>query len=326
MRYEETPALNTARELTMLLARISGDDVLWDRMALHGGAAINAFYFDLPRLSVDIDVSYLGDESFEEMRDVRPEVLAVVGCAQAQGYSTRLGKNQPAGRSVRLAGRGEPTKADVNFMNRIPLYEPQVLASSIDPSVSFPVLAPADVFGGKVRAVLGRERARDLFDVGTILDNVGLFDESELHPALLLYATLSDRFPKYQADGRFAEDVTSERFCRLDEEIATSLAPMLPASVPVPTAPTLLSRAREFISAYVEPRDATEREYVSLMERGDFHPELILPEGVAQRALRFPEAVWKVQKLEYYNSLRQDAGLGDDGSPGGRASRGDEAI
>jgi len=32
-----------------------------DKIVLKGGTAINMFYFNMPRLSVDIDLDYLGD-------------------------------------------------------------------------------------------------------------------------------------------------------------------------------------------------------------------------------------------------------------------------
>lgn len=37
------------------------------KLAMHGGTAINLFMLDVPRLSVDIDVSYIGALSREEM-------------------------------------------------------------------------------------------------------------------------------------------------------------------------------------------------------------------------------------------------------------------
>ena len=40
-----------------LLNGIFNDDYLASRLALKGGTALNLFYFDLPRLSVDIDLN-----------------------------------------------------------------------------------------------------------------------------------------------------------------------------------------------------------------------------------------------------------------------------
>lgn len=41
-----------------------------DKLALKGGTAINLFYRELPRLSVDIDLDYIGDTK-EEMEKIR---------------------------------------------------------------------------------------------------------------------------------------------------------------------------------------------------------------------------------------------------------------
>lgn len=41
------------------LTQINQDDFLKDRLVLKGGTALNLFVFDIPRLSVDIDVNYI---------------------------------------------------------------------------------------------------------------------------------------------------------------------------------------------------------------------------------------------------------------------------
>ena len=44
------------------------------RLVLKGGTALNLFVFDLPRLSVDIDLNYVGMQSREGMINERPLV------------------------------------------------------------------------------------------------------------------------------------------------------------------------------------------------------------------------------------------------------------
>ncbi len=55
-----------------LLEALQGHPLLKGRLALKGGTAQNLFLFDVPRLSVDVDVNYIGSED----RDVDDVELA----------------------------------------------------------------------------------------------------------------------------------------------------------------------------------------------------------------------------------------------------------
>ena len=47
-------------QLLHLLQSFLRHPFLRDRIVLKGGTALNLFYFDVPRLSVDIDLNYVG--------------------------------------------------------------------------------------------------------------------------------------------------------------------------------------------------------------------------------------------------------------------------
>ena len=54
-----------------LLNGFNGHPFLKDRVALKGGTAVNLFIFDLPRLSVDIDLNYVGAPDKDTMLSER---------------------------------------------------------------------------------------------------------------------------------------------------------------------------------------------------------------------------------------------------------------
>ena len=60
--------------LMAILDGISIHPFLKERLVLKGGTALNLFFFDLPRLSVDIDLNYIGQFGRQEMLLERPEV------------------------------------------------------------------------------------------------------------------------------------------------------------------------------------------------------------------------------------------------------------
>lgn len=113
--------------LIQLLNVLGKDSYLKERFVLKGGTALNLFYFDLPRLSVDIDLNYIGKLDREEMLEERPVVEARL-CAAFKQLGLTLYR-QPTvhagGKMVWrypscLGGQGN-VEVDLNFMYRIPL-------------------------------------------------------------------------------------------------------------------------------------------------------------------------------------------------------------
>ena len=66
--------LEKVAHLLGLLEAIQRHPFLKGKLALKGGTALNLFVFDVPRLSVDIDLNYVGAESREAMLDERPRL------------------------------------------------------------------------------------------------------------------------------------------------------------------------------------------------------------------------------------------------------------
>ncbi len=65
-------ALEKVLVLKEILHDFSTTEELKNLWVLKGGTALNLLYFNAPRLSVDIDINFIGAESVEELRDARP--------------------------------------------------------------------------------------------------------------------------------------------------------------------------------------------------------------------------------------------------------------
>jgi hypothetical protein len=296
-------ATDKMERLLAFLSAIDAEPGLAGHMALHGGTAINAFLLDLPRMSVDVDLSYIGEVDRSDLEHVRGDVLdAVSRCAQRMGYRCTYGKDGHAGRTVHMRYAGGEIKADVNFMNRVTAFPPVRRASALDARMTFPTLSTGDLCGGKVRAVLGRAKARDLYDIGSLDAIFDDIDDGYLHGMLLLYATLSEGFP-HNFPSSFADGL-ERRFADLQRDVDESLVPVLKPGSRRPSAEELLEGATSFLSSHVDPRGGDELEFVRLMkEEAVFEPGLILPADAAERAKRFPEAMWKTRNLRRYVEL-----------------------
>ena len=175
------PAATLEKVLRLLdvLQAIAEDRDLKTRMALKGGTALNVFHLRLDRLSVDIDLNYVGAVDRAAMEADRPLVdEALLRLLEAQGYQVR---RQPPGhaggkwvaRYGSALGGGASIEVDLNYMARGPLFGVQTMTSTPLGGVSATGIAVLDlheVVAGKLVALLDRRAARDLFDARRILE------------------------------------------------------------------------------------------------------------------------------------------------------------
>ena len=118
--------LDKVERLLDLLEEMQRHPDLKGKLAMHGGTAINLFMLDVPRLSVDIDISYVGALPREQMLAERPSIeRGIMEVGKAQGYDVTAGEGDHAGRTFVLRYRGDwgsdHVKIDCIYMNRSPL-------------------------------------------------------------------------------------------------------------------------------------------------------------------------------------------------------------
>ena len=166
-----------------VLEGFAGDEGMGPRMALVGGTALNAFHADLPRLSVDIDIHYMGAGGSVRIDDERPvfeeRALRIM---EGKGYTLlRNPRSDTSGRWVfgyaDVHGNETPLHIDVNYAQRPPFFGVERLSSASlgdHRATDIPVVDKSEVVGGKLAALVSRERARDLFDARSIADMPGL--------------------------------------------------------------------------------------------------------------------------------------------------------
>ena len=172
--------------------------------ALKGGTAINLFIRDLPRLSVDIDLTYLPvAERGRSLSDI-DMALKRIGerICEADNHMT-ITASAPGSQSeinklvVRTKDRVQ-IKIEVTPVLRGCVYDPVPLsvvpkAEAIYGFAEIKVLSFADIYAGKIIAALDRQHPRDLFDVHQLLENEGITDD--LRTALIVYLVSHDHSP-----------------------------------------------------------------------------------------------------------------------------------
>ncbi len=170
--------------------------------ALKGGTAINLYVRDMPRLSVDIDLTYLPLEP-------RDTALANIGEA-LQRIAAAIRRTVP-GATVQ---ESQPEKAryvsklfvhtaeaaikiEPNLVLRGTVFTPMERELSEQAEIMFEASATAStlavggLYGGKLCAALDRQHPRDIFDVKILMENEGITDE--IRTAFVIYLASHDR-------------------------------------------------------------------------------------------------------------------------------------
>ena len=157
-----------------LLLQVAPDVFANDIFAMKGGTAINLFVRDMPRLSVDIDVVYTPWQTPREqaLAGIANELDAVAVRLANLGLSTRKVTTKDLGDTKLLIENAEnQVKVEVNvvFRGTVLPTERRTLTSRtaemFSAEMELPVLAAAELYGGKLVAAMDRQHPRDLFDV-----------------------------------------------------------------------------------------------------------------------------------------------------------------
>ncbi len=195
------PFHDTYRRQVELLIRILPFVAAEDCFALKGGTAINLFVRDMPRLSVDIDLTYLPvfprEASLAAIdAALRRTVQRISKALQGVKITTSLAMPEKAVVKLLVRHGGAQVKIEVTPVLRGCAYEPELraVAPSVEDAFGFAemrVVSFADLYAGKIVAALDRQHPRDLFDVRDLLANEGV-DEA-LRRAFLVYLLSHNR-------------------------------------------------------------------------------------------------------------------------------------
>jgi predicted nucleotidyltransferase component of viral defense system len=299
--------------LIALLDALNSHPFLKTRIALKGGTALNLFHFEVPRLSVDIDLNYIGPADREAMLAERPKVeQAVRDVCSREGLAIRRMPPDHAGGKWRLTyvaskGASGNLELDVNFMLRTPLWPCHV--SECRPVGSFRaapvrILDLHELAAGKAAALLARSASRDIFDCRALLATPGL-DPAKLRLGFVVYGGINRKDWRKVS----STDVTVDA-----NAVRTELVPMLRSDLAplrgnvAEWAGHLVAECRERLSVLL-PLKEPELEFLRrLNDLGDIAPELLTGDAGLQETIRLhPGLLWKAL------NVRKHRGLGDGG-------------
>lgn len=285
--------------MVRLLPHVMREDIF----ALKGGTAINLFHRPLPRLSVDIDLTYLPlktrDGALEQI-SVALERVAERAQRAVRGIG-RVARRRQEGWTVALTLQGEEgiVKIEPNTVIRGVVFDCVEMElhsgalKHLEPGtwVKSRTLSFADLFGGKICAALDRQHPRDLFDVHGLLAEEGL--TQEVRKAFLVYLISHDRPLRELLDPR-QKDMTA----LYENELEGMMRVKLPFSTIENTLPELVKRIRRGLT------DDERRFLISFKEGNPRWEWLGIPD-----VERLPAPAWKLANIRKMETTKHKNAL-----------------
>lgn len=283
--------------LADVLKFMEEDGLLAKSIALKGGTAINLTIFNLPRLSVDIDLDYCKSIEREEMLADRETITDKISKYMvANGYTlSHKSKTYHALDSfvyeyLNCGGVRDNLKIEINYMLRCHVL------SVARREVNFPwnqdrltvlSVSPLEIFASKTVALLTRTAPRDLYDIFNMV-RYGLFDESEedmLRKCAVFYSAIGAEQPP--------ERFEMEHIGRISaQQIKRDLNPVLRKSEKLDLK-VMQKEVKAYLASVMIPTEAEEN-FWRAFAGGNYCPELIFGDSQELKNISdHPMALWK---------------------------------
>lgn len=283
--------------LADLLEYLNTNPLLKDSLGLKGGTAINLTIFNLPRLSVDIDMDYLISNSKEEMLENRKTINDVIERYMiSQGYSkSPKTKNSHSLDSwvyeyICAGGNKDNIKIEINYSLRshvLPSMEKDIMTDYFTSNYKVKSLDSIEIFGSKINALLDRAAARDLYDTRNMI-RFGIFDKSEeeiLKKCIIFYAAISAVSINKSFDTKAIDSITQRKIKR-------ELLPVIRKGDDFD-----LVSAKNIVKEYIYDLmilTKEEKEFLNRFEQGEYIPELLFEDNeILDRIKNHQMAIWK---------------------------------
>jgi predicted nucleotidyltransferase component of viral defense system len=273
--------------LVHILRTIFAEPFLRDNLTLKGGTALNFIYFDLPRLSVDLDFNLTGPFEDTDMGFTLEELFGQIKAfAAALGYeyeeltSTAIWERKNL-RYLTLQGSPDFVRIEVDKIERLPLLGrvEKCLKHPFPELGKFTILTYElkELVAMKVKSLFDRGHPRDLFDLGKLstisFEREGIFDLIAVYNCFTLQGFhLTDLIAK-------AEAVT-------DKDFQDEVVPFL-KSGQSEELPDVKEKVIRFLESLYREEQPAHRKFLESFRSGQLKPELLSPD-IAGKVKRHP--------------------------------------
>jgi Uncharacterized conserved protein len=283
--------------LTDVLGFLEQDEALNNCLALKGGTAINLTIFDLPRLSVDIDLDFAENLPRDAMLEKRSLItdhirkyMTAGGYTQSQKSKHYHALDSFVFEYQNAGGMKDNLKIEINYMLRchvqdvrrrmvkLPWLTRELTVLSVD---------PLEIFASKIVALINRAAPRDLYDLHNML-RFRLFDDSEqdlLRKCVVFYSAIGTE--------ETPTTFSYESFLAIRQnKIKTDLLPVLRNSVFFDVK-SAQEECMKYMKALLSLTDR-EKAFLRAFQEKHYQPELLFSDtNILNRIAEHPMALWK---------------------------------
>ncbi len=283
--------------LTMILDFLNTHEFMREHLLLKGGTAINLTVFDLPRLSVDIDMDFIPNLTREEMVKERDQLTDILKRYMSEnGYllseTSRFSHSLDAFHYnyVNSVGNRDMIKMEINYSLRAHILQSEnreFVTDAFGSAVKVRTVAAMEIFAAKTIALTSRAAARDLFDFCNMEDRKMFAGEEDMfRKCIVFYATISAKELNHKYFDTSAID--SLVFSKIKSELLPVLAVREKFDLD-----SKKKQAKEYISSLMRLTES-ELEYVKRFAAKEYIPELLFDdEEILDRLRNHPMALWK---------------------------------
>lgn len=286
--------------LKEILEYFNTQEYLVKHLILKGGTAINLTVFDLPRLSIDIDMDYVPNDSRDDMLIARDNIAGIINrYMEKEGYSlsqtSRFSHSLDAFHFnyINSGGNKDMIKIELNYSLRAHILEPvyrDILNDVFKSNIKIRTVAPLEIFSAKGNALISRAAARDLYDWGNLIDQNMFADEKDLfRKCFVFYITIT-------ADNVHGDyDFDLSAIDTLDfTKIRRDLFPVMRKKDNFKLEERKI-QAKQYIKDLLRLTE-TENEYIERFAAKEYHPELLFDDDIVTRICGHPMALWKCNR------------------------------
>lgn len=286
--------------LTEILNYIQTIPILHDNLALKGGTAINLTIYDLPRLSVDIDLDFTTNVAREEMLEIRKTITeTLLTYMDKSGYLLDPRSRQHHALDgfkfnyVNSSGLNDVIKIEINYMLRCHILEPVTVKNKelgLIKSIDIRTLNPYEIFGSKLVALMTRSIPRDLYDFYNLF-KYDVFTNEELsmiRKCAIYYRAISNEDRNYEFEISNIKQISSR-------DIKRFLYPVIRSNERF-----VLDDAIEIVTnkfdKYFIPNE-NELLFLENFKNKKYTPELLFDDKtIVDTIINHPMAIWKTKQ------------------------------
>ncbi len=268
--------------------------------ALKGGTAINFFYRDLPRYSVDIDLAYTKIQDRKTTVATIDSMVREVKTSIERDYANTIARPMVpsdlggAATGLEIVKGQDRIILEVNYVFRGTVTPPVNIALSpvvrelVGSDVTVKALSLEETYGSKLCAALSRQHPRDFFDVKVLLDNEGI--TPGIKRSFIAYLAGTNR-PFHE--------LLSPNAINLEERFRSDFVPM--NRLPI-TVPELLDVRRRLVASINNALTDSDKEFLLTMQAGEPAWSRLDVPNIAE----FPAVRWKLANIKKMDALKRE--------------------